>query len=267
MATFIAVYHTGVVITNAIGSYEFVGMNETFLLNEFLTHANMVHLVCERLGWMDEGCEVRFEGRIDIGSSNDPRMKMISPVCNENELTAYVRVMMKSEIRGIELVARMVARNDVGDESSRSPTLPEVVEDKHVECGILLTQPWQETQDYTNVEGPPFVASNETMLNVEPVCRSVDVGDLVSDTGFISGVDPQPIATRFTLDVDSSFIESEFMPEYEAAFEVERVEDSIDDRLVPELSNMDKALLQRALAEHAPEMPNCQDLSQAHRAS
>jgi hypothetical protein len=52
---FIAVYHGGVVITNEIGSYEFVGMKkEIFLLNEFLTLANMVHLVRERLGWMDE---------------------------------------------------------------------------------------------------------------------------------------------------------------------------------------------------------------------
>jgi hypothetical protein len=28
MATFISVYHSGVVITNEIGSYEFVGMNK-----------------------------------------------------------------------------------------------------------------------------------------------------------------------------------------------------------------------------------------------
>jgi hypothetical protein len=63
MPTFIAVYHSGVVITNEIGSYEFVRMkNETFLLNEFLTLLNVVHLVCEWLGWMDEGCEVQFEG-------------------------------------------------------------------------------------------------------------------------------------------------------------------------------------------------------------
>jgi hypothetical protein len=73
MATFIVVYHGGMVITNEIGSYEFVGMKkETFLLNEFLSHGNVVCLVCERLGWMDEGCEVRFEGRIDIGMSNGP---------------------------------------------------------------------------------------------------------------------------------------------------------------------------------------------------
>jgi hypothetical protein len=52
MVTFIAVYHGGVIITNEIGSYEFVGMKkETFLLNKFLTVANMVHLVCEQLGW------------------------------------------------------------------------------------------------------------------------------------------------------------------------------------------------------------------------
>jgi hypothetical protein len=36
MATFILIYHSGVVITNEIGSYEFDGMKkETFLLNEF----------------------------------------------------------------------------------------------------------------------------------------------------------------------------------------------------------------------------------------
>jgi hypothetical protein len=57
-------------------------------------------------------------------------------------------------------------------------------------------------------------------------------------------VNPQQIATGFTLDVDPSFIKPEFMPEYEATFGDERVEDSIDDRLVPELSKRDKALLQ-----------------------
>jgi hypothetical protein len=71
-------------------SYEFVGMKETFLLNEFPTLENLVGLVRERLGWMDEGCEVRFEGRIDIGSSNDPRMRTMPSVCNEKEWTTYV---------------------------------------------------------------------------------------------------------------------------------------------------------------------------------
>jgi hypothetical protein len=78
----------------------------------------VVHLVRERLGWMDEGCEVRFEGQIDIGSSNLPQMKTMSPVFNEKEWTSYIGVVMKSEIRGIELIARMVAQNDVGDECS-----------------------------------------------------------------------------------------------------------------------------------------------------
>jgi hypothetical protein len=51
MAIFIMVYHGGVVITNEIGSYEFVRMkNETFLLNEFSTLANVVRLVREQLG-------------------------------------------------------------------------------------------------------------------------------------------------------------------------------------------------------------------------
>jgi hypothetical protein len=122
---------------------------------------------------------------------------------------------MKSEIHGIELVARMVAWNNVGDENSRSPTLPEVVDDKHVECGIVLMQPSQETQDDTDADEPPFVASNKIVLNVE---WSVGVGDVIVDAEFILGVDPQPTAIGFTLDVDTPSIEPEFMPEYEATF-------------------------------------------------
>jgi hypothetical protein len=64
------------------------------------------------------------------------------------------------------------------------------------------------------------------VLNVELVCGSVDVGDDVADTGFISGVDPQPIGTEFALDVELSFVKPEIMPEYEATFGDERAEDS-----------------------------------------
>jgi hypothetical protein len=50
MTTFITVYHSGVVITNEISSYEFIGIKkETFLLNEFPILANVVRLVQERL--------------------------------------------------------------------------------------------------------------------------------------------------------------------------------------------------------------------------
>jgi hypothetical protein len=64
MATFIVIYHS---------------------LLEFLTLANVVRLVHEWLDWIDEGCEVRFEGRIDIGSRNGPRTKMMSPICDEKK--------------------------------------------------------------------------------------------------------------------------------------------------------------------------------------
>jgi hypothetical protein len=47
---------------------------------------------------------------------------------------------MKSEIHEIELVARMCSRND-GDKSSQSPTLPKAVDEQHIECSIVLTQP------------------------------------------------------------------------------------------------------------------------------
>jgi hypothetical protein len=50
-------------------------------------------------------------------------------------------------------------------------------------------------------------------LNDKLVYGSVYVGDAVADTEFILGVDPQPITTGFTLDVDPSFVEPEFMSE------------------------------------------------------
>jgi hypothetical protein len=59
-------------------------------LNEFLTLANVVGLVHEWLAWMDEGCEVRFEGQIDIDSINGPQIKTMSLVCDEKEWTTYV---------------------------------------------------------------------------------------------------------------------------------------------------------------------------------
>jgi hypothetical protein len=82
------------------------------------------------------------------------------------------------------------------------------------------------------------------VLNEEPVCGSVGVGDAIADTGFISIVDHQPIATGFAIDVDPSFIEPEFMSEYKAVFGDKRAEDLADDRPIPELSKRDNALLQ-----------------------
>jgi hypothetical protein len=96
MVTLIAVYHSGMIITNEIDSYEFVEMKKkTFLLNEFSILENLVGLVRERLGWMNEGCEVRFKCQIDIESSNGHRMKAMPPVCNEREWTTYVEVIME----------------------------------------------------------------------------------------------------------------------------------------------------------------------------
>jgi hypothetical protein len=62
---------------------------------------------------------------------------------------------MKSEIRGIELIATMVGRNDVGDESSQLPTLSETVDEQGIECGVVLMQLSYETQDDTDPDEPP----------------------------------------------------------------------------------------------------------------
>jgi hypothetical protein len=116
------------------------------------------------------------------------------------------------------LIVRIVGRTDVGDKSSRSLTLSEADDEQGVECGIVLTQLPQATQDDTDADEPPFIGSNETVLNVKPISGSVGVGDTVVDEGMISGADPQPIATGFTLNVDALFVEPEFMLEYDAVF-------------------------------------------------
>jgi hypothetical protein len=111
MATLIAVYHSGIIKMNKNGSYEFIGMKkENFLLIEFQTLNNLVGLVRERLDWIDENFNVRLEGQINVGSSNDPQMKTMSMMCNENEWTTYIRVVMKSEIRTVELVTTRLIR-------------------------------------------------------------------------------------------------------------------------------------------------------------
>jgi hypothetical protein len=127
--------------------------------------------------------------------------------------------------------------------------LPKAVDEQGIKCGIVLTEPSQETLDDTDADEPPFIDSNETMVNVEYVSESVGVGDTIVDAGMNSGVDTQPIATGFTLNVDLPSVELKFMPKYDATFGDEWLEHSADDRPISELSNSDKILLQRALVE------------------
>jgi hypothetical protein len=143
-------------------------------------------------------------------------MKTISPVCNEVEWIMYVRVVMKSEIYGIELVVRMIAQNDVDDESFWLQTLPKAVDEQGVEYSVVLTQPSQESQDDTNADEPLFIGSNEIVLNMKHVLGSV--GDVVADVEMISGVDHQPIIIAVTLTSDAPSIVLEFIVEYDVAF-------------------------------------------------
>jgi hypothetical protein len=82
---------------------------------------------------------------------------MISSVCNEKEWTTYVGVMIKSKIHGMELVARMVGQNDVGDENSQSLTLLEAIDEQGIECVIVFMQPSQKSQDDTEADDPPLL--------------------------------------------------------------------------------------------------------------
>jgi hypothetical protein len=111
---------------------------------------------------------------------------------------------------------------------------------------------------------PPFIHSNEIVLNVEPLSESIHVGDVVADVRKILGVDPQPIIDVALIEDEPSVV-TESMAEYDAVFGDERAEGSANDHLVLELSNRDKVLLQRVLAEHAADVLDCWDLSQVYR--
>jgi hypothetical protein len=96
------------------------------------------------------------------------------------------------------------------------------------------------------------------MLNIEPVSGSVN--DVVYDVGMMSGVDPKPITVIVPTDHAPS-ITLKFMSQDDATFGDEQAEDLADDRLVPKLSNRDKISLQCAMAEHATDVPDSQDMS------
>jgi hypothetical protein len=139
MTTLITVYHNGTMIVNEIGSYEFVGMKkDNFFVKWVSDTGNLVGLVRERLGWKGENFDVWLEGWIDLGSSNGPWMKMKSAVCNENEWTTYVGVIMMSEFRAMELVATRVGRNIICDEISRSPTMSEAIDECPLNVQLCL---------------------------------------------------------------------------------------------------------------------------------
>jgi hypothetical protein len=55
----------------------------------------------------------------------------------------------------IELIIRMVDRNDVGDKNSQSLTLSEAIDEHGIECGVVLTHSSQKTQDDIDANDHP----------------------------------------------------------------------------------------------------------------
>ena len=67
MSTFISLCHGGSIVTDNNGSFEFVGMSrENILLIEFPSFGELISLVRDRLGWLEESYDVCLEGRIDV---------------------------------------------------------------------------------------------------------------------------------------------------------------------------------------------------------
>ncbi|XP_062192984.1 uncharacterized protein LOC133896404 [Phragmites australis] len=65
----------------------------------------------ERLRWTEQGVDVSFEGRIDVGSSNGPRIKMKPPIGYDSEWKAYVKIVMDSKVRVMDLIVRKLVRD------------------------------------------------------------------------------------------------------------------------------------------------------------
>jgi hypothetical protein len=123
---------------------------------------------------------------------------------------------------------------------------------------VVLTQLWQVLDDEGIAYELAFDGSNEVVHDVEPPLWSVRDG--VDEAWRMAEVDLEPIIVVVRTSEAYSII-PKFMAYDDASFGDDRAEGSDDDCLVPELSECEKVLLQRALATHAPDVPDCGDLS------
>ena len=104
MARFMRLHYGGSVVRTRNDSVKFVGMQEfSMLFSESSSLNCLASRVKDRLGW-GKKVDVSFEGRIDVGSSNGPCIKMMAPIGSESEWEAYIKIVMESEVRVIDVV-------------------------------------------------------------------------------------------------------------------------------------------------------------------
>ncbi|KAL6851636.1 hypothetical protein ACP4OV_020200 [Aristida adscensionis] len=98
----------GKILRTCSGSVEFDGMSDEVLFfpSRFPTMAELIDRVKDRLGWTAESVVVKVEGRIDVGSSNGPRIQMMAGIGYESEWETYKEVVMASEVRVLDIVVR-----------------------------------------------------------------------------------------------------------------------------------------------------------------
>jgi hypothetical protein len=126
---------------------------------------------------------------------------------------------------------------------------------------VVLTQPWQLLDDEGVADEPAFDGSNEVIHDVE--LPSGSVPDVVNEAGRMVEEDPKPVTVVVrTHEVPSIVLE--YMAHDDAMFGDEQAKGSDDDHPVPELTESKKVLLHHVLAEHAPDVPDYRNLSQAH---
>lgn len=265
MAKLVRVHHGGSILRTENDSVEFVGMKEEVLLfGETPSLASLTIRVRDRLGWTDGG-EVSFEGRIDVGSSNGPRMKIMAPVGSEEEWQALVEIVMRSEVRVIDLVARKAGAVVLCQDGSQG-----IRASNEVPNPVQQTQPSQASVHEGVVHDPPpsvvntqSVGDGDEVPHVVPVVEAVAEEIHGSPVHFEVAHDLVPDDTGYGVATDR--VDVEVFGD-DTNYDDERAVESDDDRPVGELNAWEREMLSKVVMDRDPLVPDCRDISQGHRA-
>ncbi|TVT97098.1 hypothetical protein EJB05_57669, partial [Eragrostis curvula] len=261
MAKCVRVHHGGSIVRTEDGSVDFVGMREdVFLFVETPTLCIVASRVRQCLGWIEEGVKLDFEGRIDVGSSNGPRMKIMAPVGSEEEWQAYVEIVMNSEVRALDLVVRkVVVDGGVGIGCSN-------------EVEIDLTQPSQASvHDGLAWNSAATVVMTDSvgdqMPLIVPNCGDDRRDETLPDIETVPQVAPNEVVApnEDNYGVATDLVDVPVFGD-DTNYEEERAEDSDDDRPIGGLAEWEKEMLRQVITDRDLLVPDCRDLSQGHRA-
>jgi hypothetical protein len=293
MDKLVRLHHGGRIVRTRDDSVQFEDMFEDVLIfSESPTLTQLVDRVKVRLGWSKGDVHAHFQGVIDVGSSQGPRIKRLLKITSESEWSDYKSVVLASEVRCLDVV--ISKEYGLGTENIEACRMV----DTRIENGpsmeeeeIVLTQPtygvgeglgWAEgDQGYCDSvrDGDDNMEANgdanddiddddddddDESYGVGEAEEALDdasgddlIDDDLSDEADLSGDFGDARATnRFDLEVardDETFVD-------------ELAKDSDDDRPVRRLNYREIEILRRVLPDRDPLVPDFEDLSHGHRA-